>query len=161
MSRTYGSSKTTIQQINWTRRMIKSRTENHEKAGKTHTACHFLGGREVQRWISLTCGSKVDVQILRPPCEIPASGKRNWSTVWAKCVCVSLWVMEIRTSIFLKRFPMLLNSDCSRIKLAASKTPGRLSERREVRSQTALSQSAPSSPLLRTSVSMFRALAFK
>lgn len=38
----------------------------------------------------------------------------------------------------LKRFPMLLNSDCSRIKLAASKTPGRLSEPREEQSQTAL-----------------------
>lgn len=88
--------------------------------------------------------------------------ERETELLYEQSVCVCEFVRNGKKNFnILKRFPLLLNSDSSRIKFAASKTPGRLSEPRQVQSQTAPSQSAPSSPLLRTSVSMFRVRAFK
>lgn len=79
--------------LNWTQPVIKSRPEEHEKAASTHAARQLHPpGREVQRWISLTCGWKVDVQILRSPCEIPASGKEKLAYCMSACVRVSVCI---------------------------------------------------------------------
>lgn len=67
-------------------------------------------GREVQRWISPARGLKVDVQILRSPCEIPASGKEKRTYcmgLHVTCLSVCSCGMERTASICWGDLPCL------------------------------------------------------